>query len=64
MRTGTSVVQVIKSVVAAMFGVQSQANRERDFQQGKAWHFIVGGIVGTLCFIALMLFWVNSMLPA
>ncbi len=64
MRKGTGWFNVLKSVFAAFFGVQSRANRERDFAEGKAWHFIVGGIVATLLFIGLMLFWVQSMLPA
>jgi hypothetical protein len=33
------------SIFAAWFGVQSKANRERDFEQGKFHHFVVGGLV-------------------
>ncbi len=43
--------QMIKSVNASFFGVQSKANRERDFKHGKASHFIVIGIFMTLLFI-------------
>ncbi|MFP1684352.1 DUF2970 domain-containing protein [Alloalcanivorax sp. C16-1] len=32
--------QVVHSVLAALFGVQSGANRERDFQKGKAGDYI------------------------
>ena len=42
---------VTKSVFAAMFGVQSGKNRERDFTQGSARHFIIIGILATLLFI-------------
>lgn len=42
---------VIKSVMSAMLGVQSAKNRERDFSQGKAHHYIIIGIVATLLFI-------------
>ena len=42
---------VTKSVFSAMFGVQSSKNRERDFTQGKAHHFIIIGIIATVLFI-------------
>jgi len=40
--------QVFQSVLAAIFGVQKNANRERDFQHGKPWQYIVMGIVVVL----------------
>ncbi|MCF7969415.1 MAG: DUF2970 domain-containing protein [Methylococcaceae bacterium] len=43
--------QVISSVVSAAFGVQSSANRERDFTGGSAKTYIVAGIVFTVIFI-------------
>ena len=42
---------MIGSIIAAGFGVQSRANRERDFQHGKSHHFIIGGIVFAVIFI-------------
>lgn len=51
-REGTGFWAVVQSVLAAGIGVQSRANKERDFNHGKPLHFIVGGIVGTLCFVA------------
>ena len=42
---------VAKSVGAAFFGVQSSKNRERDFQHGKASHYIIIGAILTLLFI-------------
>ena len=47
--------QMLHSIVAAAFGVQSQKNRERDFTRGKPVHFVVLGIVCTAVF-ALALF--------
>ncbi len=47
--------QMLHSIVAAAFGVQSQKNRERDFTYGKPVHFVVLGIVCTVVF-ALGLF--------
>ena len=49
--SGTGFINVMKSAMAAAIGVQSQANRERDFTQGKPIHFIVAGIVATLIFL-------------
>ncbi len=37
--------QVIVSVLAALFGVQSDNNRQHDFKQSSPWPFIVVGIV-------------------
>jgi hypothetical protein len=43
--------EVIGSIMAAGLGVQSQANRERDFKRGKAWQYVVAGLLATLVFI-------------
>lgn len=48
---GLTLFSFISSLFAAWFGVQSNANRERDFQQGKFSHFIIGGIVFTILFV-------------
>ena len=50
-----SIFQVIGSVVAAAFGVQSTSNRERDFTGSSARPYIVAGIVFTVIFIAVIL---------
>lgn len=42
---------IITSVFAAAFGVQSRKNQERDFKHGKARVFIIAGVVFTLLFI-------------
>jgi len=47
--------QVISSVGAAMFGVQSDKNRQRDFKKGKLWHYIVGGLLFAAIFIAILI---------
>jgi hypothetical protein len=46
-----SSIQIIISVLASFFGVQSSRNRERDFKHGKASHFVVAGLLLTLLFI-------------
>jgi hypothetical protein len=46
-----SLLQMIGSVLAAFFGVQSSKNRERDFKHGRAGMFIAIGIVMTVLFV-------------
>ncbi|MFV3306874.1 DUF2970 domain-containing protein [Pseudomonas sp. NY15181] len=46
--------QMLHSVLAAAFGVQSGKNRARDFTQGKPSHFIAMGILFTLVFVLLL----------
>ena len=43
--------RAIKSVMAAMIGVQKKKNLEEDFSKKTAMPFIVAGIVMTLVFI-------------
>ncbi len=43
--------QVIKSMLAAMFGVQSDQVYRRDFEKGNPWAYIVVGIVITVVFV-------------
>lgn len=43
--------QVLKSVFAGFFGVQSSRNQERDFTHGRPAHYIVIGLLFTLVFI-------------
>ncbi len=45
-------VRVVLSVLAALLGVQSEANRQRDFQASSALPFILMGILA----IALLIF--------
>ncbi len=46
--------QVVLSVLASFFGVQSHKNRERDFTHGKPEHYIVAGLLMTVVFILLI----------
>lgn len=55
--------QVVGSVLAAAFGVQSNRNRERDFRQGNARVFIIAGLVGTVVFILAVALVVKLVLP-
>jgi len=60
--SGTGFINVLKSAMAAAFGVQSNKNRERDFSQGKPVHFIIAGIILTICFVCVIILLVKIML--
>jgi hypothetical protein len=60
----SSLINTVKSVAAAFFGVQSNKNRERDFSQGKLSHFIIVGILGVFIFIAVLVAIVALVIPS
>jgi len=59
-----NLLDTIKSVGAAFFGVQSEKNRERDFKHGKLSHFIIVGVVAVVAFIALLVAVVSIVMPS
>ncbi|MFK7816206.1 MAG: DUF2970 domain-containing protein [Gammaproteobacteria bacterium] len=59
-----SIIDVVKSVLASFFGVQSDKNRERDFQQGSPAQFIIVGLLLTVLFIVGMIFIVKIILAS
>ena len=61
---GTGFWAVVQSVLSAGIGVQSKANKERDFTHGKPLHFIVGGLIGTIIFIVLIWLLVQFLIRA
>ena len=50
-----SFLSTMSSVAAASFGVQTNKNRERDFDQGQFHHFVIGGIIFAVLFILLII---------
>ncbi len=46
-----SFIDVVKSVLASFFGIQSDKNRQRDFEKGNPMQFIAVGLVLTIMFI-------------
>jgi len=44
-------VGVLLSVLASMFGVQSNRRREQDFTHGKPSHYIIVGLLVTVMFV-------------
>ena len=51
--------QVMGSVFAASFGVQSKENKVRDFERGKPVHFIITGLAFTVIFLVTLVTVVN-----
>lgn len=56
---GITPLSFIASLFAGWFGVQSKANRERDFEHGKFSHFIIGGIVFAIMLVLFVVLVVN-----
>lgn len=52
---GIGFLSVLKSTLFAACGVQTKANRERDFEQGKPSTFVVAGIVFVILFVLGMI---------
>lgn len=50
-RQGTGFFNVLKSALFAACGIQTKANRERDFEHGKASTFIIAGIIFVAVFV-------------
>jgi len=55
---------LIQSVLAAAFGVQSEKKRKQDFQQASPIHLIVVGVMFLAIFIALVIFVVSLVMPS
>ena len=53
---------VITSVLSAMIGVQSDENRERDFEKGKVGNYIFIGIIMVAIFVFSLIAIVNNIL--
>jgi len=53
-RKGTGLFSIMKSTIAAACGIQTKANRERDFENGKPSTFVIAGLVFVVIFILSM----------
>lgn len=47
---------VVKSVLAALLGVQSNQKRQEDFSSGRPAAYVVTGVVITLLFVLMLIF--------
>lgn len=54
---------VTMSVIAAAFGVQTEKNRERDFEHGSPVVYIVAGLIFTVLFVLTIAGVVSLVLP-
>lgn len=54
-----SLYQVVLSVLAAAFGVQSSKNGERDLSSGNPYIFIIAGLIFTVLFVLTIIAVVN-----
>ena len=55
---------MVHSVIAGIFGVQSDKNREKDFTKGDAGQFIALGIIATVILLIIMFMIVSSVLES
>ncbi|WP_414707794.1 DUF2970 domain-containing protein [Rheinheimera sp.] len=55
--------QVLKAVLGAIVGVQSEQQRQQDFQTTTIWPYLVAGILAFVAFIVLLLLVVNWVVP-
>lgn len=57
-----TITQVIKSVLAAAIGVQSNDNRQQDFTQGSLVTYVIAGLIFTVLFVSGLVFLVSTIL--
>jgi hypothetical protein len=55
--------QMVGSIMASFYGVQNSKNRKRDFQRGKASHFIAVGILMTAVWYGAIALVVHLVVP-
>jgi hypothetical protein len=57
-----TITQVIRSVLAAAVGIQSDANRQRDLKEGYLSVYLIGGVIFTVLFVIALIFLVSSII--
>lgn len=57
-----TITQVIKSVLSAAIGVQSEANRHKDSEQIPLATYIIAGLIFTALFVLSLIFLVSIIL--
>lgn len=57
-----TITQVIKSVLAAAIGVQSNDNRLKDFTHGSLSTYVIAGLIFTVLFVSGLVFLVSTVL--
>ncbi|MDD1627862.1 MAG: DUF2970 domain-containing protein [Methylococcaceae bacterium] len=49
-----TITQIVKSVLAAFIGVQSEDNRKKAFEQGSFSTYIIVGLICTILFVVVV----------
>ena len=62
-RTKASTWQIIKAVLGAFIGVQSEKQRLQDFQSDSAVPYIITGILMAALFVGILLLIVSMVVP-
>jgi Protein of unknown function (DUF2970) len=57
-----TILQTIKSVMAAFIGVQSDKNRQIDFEQGSWKTYVIVGLIFTALFVYAVIFVVSKVI--
>jgi Ca2+/Na+ antiporter len=57
-----TITQVIRSILAAAVGIQSDANRQRDLKEGYLSVYLIGGVIFTVLFVIGLIFLVSFIL--
>ncbi len=61
-RRGLTFWQIVKSVLGAALGVQSEETHQRDFSHGNPAVFIIAGVVSTAIFVLVLVLIVRIVL--
>jgi hypothetical protein len=56
------ITQLIKSVLSAAVGVQSEANRRKEFEQGSLSNYVIAGVIFTVLFVGGLILLVSLIL--
>ncbi|RVT48732.1 DUF2970 domain-containing protein [Rheinheimera sediminis] len=56
--------QVFKAVFGAFVGVQSEQQRQQDFETTSIWPYLMAGVFAVVIFIGILLLLVSWVLPA
>lgn len=62
--SGRGFLGLAQSTLAAIFGIQSDKNRQQDFKKGDASQFITMGIIAVVAIVVTMIVVVNSVLES
>jgi hypothetical protein len=59
-----TILEVVKSVLSAAFGVQSDKNRLKDFEQGSLPVYIITGLIFIALFVGGLIFLVSRVVSS